>query len=133
MKLTVLTAALVISTSMTTNAFAHNKVVVVPLNNNSVPIRIYYGSVRAAGSLETGNITSTTRSSEGVYSLNIDGDVGGCALTVTKGSQGGGVSTIYGKINASVPSSGPSITIRTRNNDGNLDDTDFHFTAICPQ
>ena len=108
----------------------------VPLNDsngNSVPLRIYYGSVTGSGVLETGNIVAASRSSEGVYSLEIDGDVGGCALNVTKGSQGGGASNLYGNVNASVPSAGSTMTVRTRNNTLTLDDTDFHFTAICPE
>lgn len=133
MKLTASIAALIISISATTNVLAHNKVVVVPLNDNSVPIRIYYGSVTGSGVLETGNIVAASRSSEGVYSLEIDGDVGGCALNVTKGSQGGGASNLYGNVNASVPSAGSTMTVRTRNNTLTLDDTDFHFTAICPK
>lgn len=136
MKLTASIAALIISISATANVLAHNKVVVIPLNDSngsSVPIRIYYGSVTGFGALESGNIVAASRISEGVYSLEIDGDVGGCALNATKGSQGGGASNLYGNVNASVPSAGNTMTVRTRNNTLALDDTDFHFTAICPK
>jgi hypothetical protein len=113
-------------------AWAHNKVVVVPLGEN-VPLRIYYGSVRSLGSLETGNIDSSSRTAAGSYSLNVGDDVGGCAVTVTKGSQGSGSSNIYGNITANVPNSGTVIFVRTRDSAGTLDNTDFHFTAICPK
>ena len=111
---------------------AQNNVVVVPLGEN-IPLRIYYGSVRSVGSLETGNIQSSSRGSEGVYNLEFGASVTGCAVTVTKGSQGGGLSNIAGNINAAVPSSGTEITVRTRDGSLTLDDTDFHFIAVCPR
>ncbi len=116
---------------LSSSANAADKVVVVPLGDNP-SVRIYYGSVQTTGELETGNAVGSVRNSEGNYTINVGGPVGGCAATVSKGSQAGGASNIYGNVTVSISSAGNTFTVRTRDSSGTSDDTDFHFIMICP-
>ena len=112
--------------------FAHNKVVVVPLGAD-IPVRIYYGSVTELGALETGNIDSASQFSTGRYDLDFGSPVFGRAITVTKGTQGsGGTGNITGNMFISVPITGNIIRVTTYNSTFAVNDTDFHFTSICP-
>ncbi len=113
--------------------WAHNKVVVVPLNSNNVPIRIYYGSVTSTGSLETGNAVSSIRNSVGYYTIEVGEPVQGCSLTATKGTQGTGTVHVLANATTYVLSSGTAFNVRMRDGNGANRDTDFHFTAICPK
>ncbi|MEO1078967.1 MAG: hypothetical protein AAFY29_05375 [Pseudomonadota bacterium] len=114
-------------------ANAETRLMFIPVPGEGPPVRVYYGSVQGIGSLETGNIDLAIRSSEGIYSLETGANVSGCAITVTKGSQGAGSANVFGNITAGVPSSGTAFSVRTRDSSGSLDDTDFHFIAICPK
>ncbi len=125
-------AYLVIISSLMTVAHAQDRVLFIPIKDDP-PVRLYYGSVTGAGTLETGNIESASRSSTGRYTLETGETVSGCAVTVTKGSQSGGSSNTYGNVNATVPATGTAISVSTRDSGGVLNNTDFHFIAICPR
>ena len=115
-----------------TCASAHNKVVVIPLAGDSPPIRLFYGSVTGAGALETGNIVSSSRTAVGRYRLETGQSIGGCAVTVTKGPQSSGSFNIYGNVTAGVSHLVTYISVTTRDSAGQLNNSDFHFTAMCP-
>lgn len=125
--------AFILATFSIGYTYAHNKVVVVPLGGDDPEQAIYYASVNSAGDMTAGNIVSSTRSFNGVYTIALGRSTIGCAATVTRGNQGGGVTNAAGESLANIATN--SVTVRLRSDRTNSFEginSDFHVVIVCP-
>lgn len=89
-------------------------------------------SVNADGTVARGNgVTSSTRDSMGLYRVNFDRDLRGCAYTATVGNTGQGTANPGDAVTATNNFNEDGVYVYIRDNAGNPVNRPFHLIVSC--